>query len=201
KRAVANPPRDKAAARVFFEQNFRPMRITPLGENNGFLTGYYEPIMQGSLVANEEFTVPIYRTPPNLALRVPQKKVVVAGLGRWRRNAHRVPTYYYDRGAIEDGALAGKNLEICYLKDPTDLFFAQIQGSARIKLPDGKTLRLNYESSNGLPYTPIGRILIERNVVPKDEMSMDRIREWMAANPTEGKELRRRNKSFVFFPE
>jgi membrane-bound lytic murein transglycosylase A len=200
RRAVAARPRDSDAAQIFFEQNFRPMRIAPLGESNGFLTGYYEPIIVGSRVANDEFNVPIYRTPPNLALRVPPKKAV-AGLSNWRRFAHRDTRFYYDRTAIEEGALSGRNLEICYLKDPTDLFFAQIQGSARIKLADGSVMRLNYDSHNGWPYTPIGRILIERNAVPKDEMSMDRIREWMQANPDEGKELRRRNKSFVFFRE
>ena len=200
RRAVAAHPNDSNAARIFFEQNFRPMHIAPLGESNGFLTGYYEPIIVGSRVANDEFKVPIYRTPPNLALRVPPKKAV-AGMANWRRFAHRVTGFYYDRTAIEEGALAGRKLEICWLKDPTDLFFAQIQGSARIKLDDGTVMRLNYDGHNGWPYTPIGRILIERNVVPKDEMSMDRIREWMQANPEEGKELRRRNKSFVFFRE
>lgn len=202
RRAVTASPRDKETARVFFEQNFRPMRIAPLGEGAGFLTGYYEPIIVGSRVADGEFTVPIYKTPPNIALRVPPKKIATASIAtRWRRNAHRPTGFYYDRTAIEEGALAGKSLEIGYLKDPTDLFFAQIQGSARIKLPDGKTMRLNYDSSNGWPYTPIGRILIERNLVPRDQMSMDKIREWMAANPDEGKELRRHNKSFVFFRE
>ena len=201
KRAVSANPRNGEAARAFFEQNFRPMRIAPLGETNGFLTGYYEPIIDGSPVATKEYKVPIYRTPSNLALRVPRKKVATAGVLNWRRFAHRAVGFFYDRAAIEDGALAGRNLEICYLKDPIDLFFAQIQGSARIKLPDGKVMRLNYDGHNGWPYTPIGRILIERNVVPRDEMSMDRIREWMQANPDEGKELRRRNKSFVFFRE
>lgn len=201
RRAVAAQPRDKEAARAFFEQNFRPMRIAPLGEANGFLTGYYEPIIAGSLVADGEYNIPIYKTPPNIMLRVPPKKVATGSFMHWRRNAHRRTGYYYDRTAIEEGALAGKNLEICYLKDPTDLFFAQIQGSARIKLPDGKIMRLNYDGHNGWPYTPIGRILIERNIVPRDQMSMDKIREWMAANPEEGKELRRQNKSFVFFRE
>ena len=203
RRAITTHPRDAAAARAFFEANFRPMRIAPLGESNGFLTGYYEPIIAGSRVATDEYKVPIYRTPPNLALRVPRKKVAVASVAKthWRRFAHRASNFYYDRTAIEEGALSGRNLEICWLKDPTDLFFAQIQGSARIKLADGTVMRLNYDSHNSMPYTPIGRILIERNVVPKDEMSMDRIRDWMQANPEEGKELRRRNKSFVFFRE
>ena len=203
RRALAAQPRNDETARAFFEQNFRPMRIAPLGESKGFLTGYYEPIVQGSRVANAEYNVPIYRTPPNLALRTPQRKAASAApnASGWRRFARRVTGFFYDRTAIEEGALAGRKLEICYLKDPTDLFFAQIQGSARVKLEDGTILRLNYDGHNGWPYTPIGRILIERNIVPKDEMSMDRIREWMQANPDEGKELRRRNKSFVFFRE
>jgi membrane-bound lytic murein transglycosylase A len=121
--------------------------------------------------------VPLYRTPPDL----------------------RRP--YYDRAAIENGALAGRKLEICWLKDPTDLFFAQIQGSARVRLEDGKILRLNYSSHNGWPYTAIGRILIDREIVPREEMSMQRIREWIEANPKEGRELRLRNRSFVFFRE
>ena len=79
------------------------------------------------------------------------------------------------------------------------MFFAQIQGSVRVRLEDGKMLRLNYDAHNGHPYTPVGRKLIERNIIPKDEMSMDRIREWMERNPDEAKELRRQNKSYVFF--
>ena len=178
RRAMKAPPRDSAAARIFFERNFRPMRIAPLGENNGFLTGYYEPIIEGSRVRNEQFNVPLYRSPPDLGKP------------------------YLERAAIEDGALAGRKLEICWLKDPTDLFFAQIQGSARVKLvEDGTVMRLNYSGHNGWKYTPIGRILIDREIVPKEEMSMDRIREWIEANPKEGKELRRRNKSYVFFRE
>ncbi len=178
RRAVNSPPLDRAAARNFFERNFRPMRIAPLGEDNGFLTGYYEPIIEGSRVPNAEFKVPLYRTPSGLTKP------------------------YYDRAAIEDGALAGRKLEICWLKDPTDLFFAQIQGSAKVKLvEDGRVLRLNYSGHNGWPYTPVGRILIAREIVPKEEMSMDRIREWIEDNPKEGKELRRRNKSYVFFRE
>jgi membrane-bound lytic murein transglycosylase A len=151
RRAISAHPRDADAARAFFEANFRPMRITPLGESSGFLTGYYEPIIEGSRIATDEFKVPIYRTPPNLALRVPRKKVTAAGMGNWRRFARRDTGFYYDRTAIEEGALSGRNLEICWLKDPTDLFFAQIQGSVRVKLADGTMMRLNYDSQNGWP--------------------------------------------------
>ena len=75
----------------------------------------------------------------------------------------------------------------------------QIQGSARVRLEDGTLLRVNYDAHNGHPYTPVGRILIERNIMPREEMSMDRIRKWMAANPDRRRELRRQNKSYVFF--
>ena len=95
----------------------------------------------------------------------------------------------------------GRGLEICWLKDQTDLLFSQIQGSARVSLEDGSTVRINYDAHNGYPYTPVGRILIERNIIPKDQMSMQKIREWMEQNPDGANELRRQNKSYVFFRE
>ena len=118
-----------------------------------------------------------------------------------KRGAKRKLVSYYERAAIDDGVLAGRDLEICWLKDPIDSFFIHIQGSVRVLLDDGKLMRLNYEAANGHPYYAVGRYLIDRNIVPKDEMSMDRIREWMERNPREGNELRRRNKSYVFFRE
>jgi membrane-bound lytic murein transglycosylase A len=181
RRAVIARPHDSTAARIFFEQNFRPMRIARLGESNGLLTGYYEPIIAGSRVATAKFKVPIYRKPPDFAQRGNDP--------------------YYDRAAIEEGVLAGRNLEIAWLEDATDLLFAEMEGSVRIKLEDGTVLRLNYDGHNGWPYTSIEQILIERKVMPKEKMSTSRIRDWMKVNPEEGKELRRRNKSFVFFRE
>jgi membrane-bound lytic murein transglycosylase A len=117
-----------------------------------------------------------------------------------KRAARRLASYY-DRAAIEDGALAGRKLEICYLKDPVDAFFIHIQGSVRVRLDDGKMMRLNYDSQNGHAYTAVGRFLIDRKIYTREEMSMEKIREWMNANPDEGKELRRLNKSYVFFRE
>jgi hypothetical protein len=114
RRALIAGPYDASAARDFFEQNFRPMRIARLGESTGLLTGYHEPIIVGSRVANSKFNVPVYRKPADLA----------------RRDAGA----YHDRTAIEEGALAGRNLEIVWLEDPTDLLFAEMEGSARIKL-------------------------------------------------------------------
>ncbi len=108
---------------------------------------------------------------------------------------------FYERASIDDGVLAGRNLEICWLRDPIDSFFAHIQGSVRVLLDDGKLMRLNYQAANGHPYYAVGRWLIDRKIIPKEEMSMDRIRQWMERNPEEGKELRRMNKSYVFFRE
>ena len=197
--AVVLGPPTAREARDFFETRFRPVRISKVDEADGFLTGYYEPIVAGSRVPTGEYTVPMYRRPSDLiAAARPAGASFPNKGGAWRRlGRKRVP--YFDRGQIEDGALDGKGLEICWLKDPADAFFIHIQGSARVRLEDGAVLRLNYDAHNGHRYTPIGSVLVKRNDVPKEAMSMDRIREWMLANPAEGKELRRQNRSFIFF--
>jgi peptidoglycan lytic transglycosylase A len=201
-RAVAAVPLEEDGARRFFEDNFRPLRINKLGDSDGFLTGYYEPIIEGSRVPTGEFTAPLYRRPPNLAISG-QRKLGDAfpskGVKVGRRVGRRKLVPYYDRGEIEDGALDGWHLEICWLRSEIDVLFAQIQGSARIRLEDGSILRVNYDSHNGWPYTPVGRVLIERKIVAKEDMSMQRIRDWMAANPDAAKDVRRQNKSYVFF--
>jgi membrane-bound lytic murein transglycosylase A len=190
KTVEAAGPVDRERARKFFEDNFKPMRILPGVRTygfytgaDGFFTGYYEAEVIGSRVKTEDYNVPLYGVSPKLAGK---KSKVFA---------------QYDRTDIENGALAGKGLEICWIKDPVDAFFAQIQGSTRVKLDDGELLRLNYIASNGKPYTPVGRILIERGVYTPEEMTMDKIREYMEANPDEGKALRLKNRSFVFFSE
>jgi membrane-bound lytic murein transglycosylase A len=187
-------------ARVFFERNFRPLRITKLGENAGFLTGYYEPIVDGSRVPTGIFKVPIYRRPRDL---VPLPNTAGPGFPNRGQSLRRTPSSqlvpYYDRGEILDGALDGQHLETCWIKDPTDALLIQIQGSARVRLEDGTMLRITYDAHNGYPYVPVGRILIERNIIPREEMSLERIREWMRANPQSAEEVRRQNRSFVFF--
>jgi membrane-bound lytic murein transglycosylase A len=201
-RALAAIPLDDDGARKFFEDNFRPLRISKLGDTAGFLTGYYEPIIEGSRVPTGQFTAPLYRRPPNLVVSGRRKLGDVfpsKGVKVGRRVGRRKIVPYYDRGEIENGALDGWHLEICWLHDPVDVLFAQIQGSARIRLEDGSILRVNYDSHNGWPYTPVGRVLIDRKVIPKDEMSMQRIRDWMDANPDQAKEVRAQNKSYVFF--
>src|SRR5271163_397127 len=185
-RALAAVPLEEDGARKFFEDNFRPLRISKLGDTDGFLTGYYEPIIEGSRVPTGEFTAPLYRRPPNLAISG-QRKLGDAfpskGVKVGRRVGRRKIVPYYDRAAIENGALDGWHLEICWLRSEIDVLFAQIQGSARIKLEDGTILRVNYDSHNGWPYTPVGRVLVANKTMTGDQVSMQRIREWMAANP------------------
>jgi membrane-bound lytic murein transglycosylase A len=194
---------DAAKARAFFEGNFLPLRISRLGEGEGFVTGYYEPVLDGSRTKTDVYTVPIYRRPSNLFVR--GKKQGDSGLPNkgevFRKIGRRKLVPYYDRGQIEDGAIAGRGLEICWLKNQTDLLFTQIQGSARVRLEDGSTVRINYDAHNGYPYTAVGRVLIDRGIIPKEQMSMQRIREWMDQNPDGANELRRQNRSYVFFRE
>lgn len=194
---------DGAKAKAFFEEYFLPLRISRLGEPEGFVTGYYEPIVDGSRTENEVYKVPVYRRPSNLFVRgTTQNSAGLPNGGKvFRKIGRRKLVPYYDRAEIEDGAIEGRGLEICWLKDQTDLLFSQIQGSARVSLDDGSTVRINYDAHNGYPYTPVGRILIERNIIPKDQMSMQKIREWMTANPDGANELRRQNRSYVFFRE
>ena len=151
--SARSPPAARSTAtqaRAFFEDNFKPVRILPEVHSygyytgaDGFYTGYYEAEVAGSRVKTADFKVPLYRVPAKLAGK---KSTVFA---------------QFDRTEIEDGALAGKGLEICWIKNPVDAFFAQIQGSTRVKLDDGELLRLNYIASNGKPYTPVGRFMID----------------------------------------
>ena len=202
RKAIGLQPQDSDAARTFFERNFQPVRVARLGEVDGLLTGYFEPIVQGSRLPNRNFHVPLYRRPPDLvaaghkpgSVAFPNKGVRI---GRLNEKKQLVP--YYDRGAIEAGALDGQKLEICWLKDPLDLLAIQIEGSARVILEDGTPLRIKYDSHNGYPYRSISRVLIERDLLPHEGLSMQRIRDWMAANPDEAPKVRAANRSYVFF--
>ncbi|NVO13011.1 MAG: MltA domain-containing protein [Rhodoplanes sp.] len=200
RRALALRNATGDTARRFFEQSFRPLRISKLGESAGFVTGYYEPVVEGSRFPTQVFKVPLYRRPADLVAPGAKPGQPFPNRGpalRITADGSRVP--YYDRGEIEDGALGGRHLELAWLKDPAELLTIQIQGSARVRLEDGTLLRVNYDGHNGFPYTAVGRILIDRGHIPREEMSMARIRDWMRANPQEANEVRRQNRSFVFF--
>ena len=132
------------------------MRISRLGEGEGFVTGYYEPMIDGSRTQTDVYTVPVYRRPSNLFVRGNNQKLDRTCPTRARCSARSAAASWCPittAPQIEDGAIAGRGLEICWLKNQTDLLFTQIQGSARVRLEDGSTIRINYDAHNGYPYT------------------------------------------------
>jgi membrane-bound lytic murein transglycosylase A len=202
RKAAELQPQDANTARAFFEQNFQPVRIGRLGEAEGLLTGYFEPIVAGSRFPSPEFPVPLYRRPRDLvaagykpsSLAFPNKGVQI---GRRTENNELVP--YHDRGAIEAGALDGQKLEICWLRNRFDLLAIQIEGSGRVILEDGTPLRVSFDSHNGYRFSSIERVLIDRNLISREEISTQRIRDWMAAHPHEAAKVRAADRSYVFF--
>src|SRR5271169_1099194 len=176
--AATVPPGNDGAARRFFVDEFTPMAVADYGAREGLFTGYFEIELNGSRRRYGPNQTPIYRRPSDL--------------GSGRR---------YSRAEIEDGALAGHGLELLWVDDPNDAFFLQIQGSGRVRLENGQTIRLGYDGQNGLPYVPVGRLLIERGQIPRDKLTMASIRTWMRNHPAAGAALRREDSSYVFFGE
>jgi membrane-bound lytic murein transglycosylase A len=200
--AARVPRRDRGAARAFFESAFTPVAASNHGLRTGLFTGYYEPTLHGSRQPSARYNVPLYRRPPELV-------TVDLGLFReeWkgRRLAGRVVgrTFvpFADRAEIQTGALAGRGLELAWVDDPIDAFFLEIQGSGRIELAEGGVLRVGYAAQNGQAYFAIGRALVERGALKKEEVSLQSIRAWLLDHPREAPQVMARNRSYVFFDE
>ena len=184
-------------AKVFFEKHFRPFRITDAERPQGLFTGYYEPLLQGSLLPSQEFPVPVYAKPKDL-VAFSSNETAATGLSYGRR-VNGQPQPYDTRKDIENGSLSGKAEVICWMSDWVDAFFMHIQGQGRVALPDGSFMRLSYAGKAGHPYSGIGHVLIERGVASPDTMSMQLLRDWMRDNPDESRELMWHNKSYIFF--
>lgn len=199
--ALASPVRDAGAARTFFETNFAPHRIRHTGAE-GLLTGYYEPVLAGRRRPEAAFRIPIYRRPPDLValVREEERGALADRLTHARRTEAGVAPYP-TRAEIENGALAGQNLELVWLADAIDAFFLHVQGSGRIHLPDGKTIRISYDGKNGHPYTSIGRALIEAGQIMPEAMTLDTLRHWLAADPERARQAMQQNRSYIFFRE
>lgn len=179
----------------FFRDRFEWVRVA---DGKAFATGYYEPELLGSRVKRPGFEVPIYRVPPDLVrCTLPDGTVI----NRGRIDETGTCTRYFTRAQIDDGALAGKGLELAWTADMTEFVFLQIQGSGRLRLPDGGIMRLGYAGQNGYQWVSIGRRLRERNILPPGGASMQGIKAWIAANPEQGRALLREDPSFVFFRE
>jgi membrane-bound lytic murein transglycosylase A len=167
-----------------------------VGDGAAFATGYYEPEIRGCRTRRPGCETPIYRVPPDLLERNP----TTGERARGRLDENGAFVLYHDRSAIEEGVLANRGLEIAWAADPIELFFLQIQGSGRVRMPDGSVLRIGYANQNGQPYTPIGRLLRERGIIPSG-VTMQRIVDWLRANPEPGRALMRENRSYIFFRE
>ncbi len=179
--------------RDFFNQHFETAIV---GDGAGFTTGYYEPEIRGSRTRRPGYEVPIYGVPADLVEADPR----TGERRRGRLDANGVLVPYYERAEIEEGALAGRGLEIGWAADPVDLFFLQIQGSGRLRLPDGSVMRIGYANQNGREYVAIGRLLRDRGLVTSP-VTMQAIVAWLQARPEEGRTVMRENKSYIFFRE
>jgi membrane-bound lytic murein transglycosylase A len=198
--AAAIPPADHARARYFFETRFEPVQALNNDRASGLITGYYEAELNGSWRPDARYRYPLYARPPDL---------VSVDLGAFRGDWKGQQIYgrlvdgrvlpMPTRRDIEKGALQGRQLELLWVDDPIDAFFLHIQGSGRVRMKDGGTVRLGFAGRNGHPYVAIGRALAERGAIPKDQVSMRSIRTWLAANPHAGQDLMATNDSFVFF--
>jgi len=187
--AAASVAPEQAAA--FFRDNFDWVRV---GNGKAFATGYYEPEIQGSRVPLPGYA-PIYSVPPDLVRCT--RPDGTTGRGRVDETGTCGP--YYARADIDNGVLANKGLEIAWAADPVDLFFAEIQGSARVVFPDGTSMQIAYANQNGLPYTPIGKVLRESGLLPAGGASMQSIKAWIRANPDQARQLMEANASYIFF--
>src|SRR5690606_24326647 len=193
---------DTAAARRFFTERFRAYLVTDRGDPGARYTGYYEASMKGARRRHGPYQWPIYRRPDELVM------VHLADFHdspRPRRVAGKVVggrlRPYFTRKQIRRGALRGRGLELFWVTDPVDAFFAQVQGSAIVELPDGSQVRIGYAGKNGHRYTAIGRVLLREGEITREEMSMQAIRAWLDEHPDRVHELLDQNDAYVFFEE
>jgi len=196
------PDPDDAQAREFFERHFEPRELVgSWWRRKALFTGYYEPLLEGARAPSERYRYPVYATPPDLvrvelsALYPELKGKVVRG----RLDGRRILPYPA-RAQIEDtGVLAGH--ELLWVDDPVALFFLHIQGSGRVRLPDGSLVGIGYADQNGHPYTAVGRLLAEAGEIPLEQVSMFTIRDWLHAHPDRAAGIMHGNASYIFFRE
>ncbi len=193
--AVATAPN----ARIFFQTYFTPVRV---GDGKGLNTGYFEPEIMGNRVRAAGFDVPVLARPADL---IDVDLGLFADSLKGKRIRGRVAGQalvpYPERGEIEDGALGAQARPIAWAADPYEFFFLQIQGSGRLRLPDGSVMRIGYDGQNGRDYAGIGKLLRARGLLPPGQATMDGIIAWLKANPEQGRAVMRENKSYIFFRE
>jgi membrane-bound lytic murein transglycosylase A len=200
---AAGPTPNEREARSFFETQFVPWRVqNPDGTDAGLVTGYYEPLLRGSRTRTRPFLTPLYAPPDDLIVvdlgeLVPETKNLRL---RGRLEGRRLVPYY-TREEIERGAAPMSGKALVWVDDPIEAFFLQIQGSGRVRLPDGQLVRVGYADQNGHPYRSIGRHLIDIGELKLEQASMQGIQAWARANPARLDGLLNVNPSYVFFRE
>jgi membrane-bound lytic murein transglycosylase A len=193
------PAGDEAAARAFFEREFVPYAlVSSLSGDTGLVTGYYEPIIEGSRLPTAQHRLPIFAVPQDLVVvDLPEtKQMRLRGRIEGRR---LVP--YYSRAEIDSRGNLFPAPVIAWTSDPVELFFLQIQGSGQVQLESGERIRVGYADQNGHPYRSLGRHLIDRGELVLEQASMQGIKAWAAANPLKLQEALNQNPSYVFFRE
>ena len=196
------PASDASSARAFFERHFVPARVTPGDGRHGFVTGFYEPVVRASPERTSTFGVPLLGRPADLIDIDDANRP--AGMDSYLAFARRTddgPVEYFDRPAIEQGALAGRGLEIAWLESRVDAFFIHVQGAARLAMTDGSTRRVTYAAKSGQRFTGIGRVLADLGEIPLEQVTMQSIRAWLARNPGRIDEILSKNRSYIFFRE
>ena len=196
-RAPCDAATNGGDARIFFSEYFETARV---GDGVAFATGYYEPEIAGSLTRDDAHRVPVYAKPADLVeLDLGQFQAALAGKRIGGRNVGGRFVPYHDRAAIVGGVLDGRVPVLAYAADPIEFFFLQVQGSGRLRLPDGQVLRIGYAGQNGRDYVGIGAMMRDRGLIGPGQLSMQGIMAWLRANPDQAPAILNANKSFVFF--
>lgn len=189
-------------ARRFFETNCVPFKISPPGGKRGFVTAFYEPELEVSSVRDDVWKYPVYRRPPELVDIDDENRP--SGFDpsyAFGREGEDGISYFPDRRAIDEGYLQGRGLEIAWARSKVDLFFVHVQGAARLLFPDGEVKRITYAAKAGHPFSPIGRLLLDRGELDPKTISMQTIRKWLADHPDEVDGVLWHNRSYIFFRE
>jgi membrane-bound lytic murein transglycosylase A len=194
--------RNDDTVRAFFEQNFTPYALRRSDNNTGLVTGYYEPLLQGSRIQSKKFRFPLYAPPEDMfTIDLSEVYPELKNMRLRGRIEGRKVLPYWSRADIDAGRAPLTGKELVWVDDAVEAFFFEIQGSGRIKLNDGTTIRLSYADQNGHPYRSIGRLLVERGEMPLERASMQGIKVWGRQNPDKLPALLEDNPSFVFFRE
>jgi len=196
------PDPSHAQARAFLRGRFVPYRMrNGEGGDRGLITGYYEPLLEGSRQPSERYRYPLYAPPPDLMrIRLGERFPDLAGERvRGRLTPERRVVPYYTRAEIEseDEPLVGN--EILWVDDPVDRFFLHIQGSGQVRLAEGGRVKVGYADQNGHRYVSIGKVLIERGELTREEVSLPALRRWLQNHPRQRRSLFNENPSYVFF--